>query len=248
MLQRFRGLAAAFAAALTVVFCVAPEAEAAGEATDRPSFEVLRGRMGLHVRRGATGAPPVVLLHGICGEPQSSCSAFAPLSPWSGGDLVCARADLACPAGGAMWSGGASALTRIEEAIAEASESGARFDPHGPRALVGFSQGAYVALRAARHAPGRYRNVLLIGAFVTPSRADLEAAGIDRLGLAAGDHDGAARTMRETAQRLAAEGYPARFVSLGKVGHTYVPDEPQKLAAALAWTTAPAKGDATPAQ
>jgi predicted esterase len=153
------------------------------------------------------------------------------------GELVCARADIACPAGGAMWSSGPRALSRIEAAVESAAESSeGRLDPNAPRVLVGFSQGAYVALRAVRRAPGRYPSVLLIGAFVKPTRKELEAAGVVRLTLAAGDLDGSAATMRASAARLRREGFDARFVSLGRVGHTYVGDAPEKLAGALAWT------------
>lgn len=230
MRQEFRGLAAA---SLVVGLCLFSGSSDAGE-QEAARLDALRGRIGLHVRRGDARKTPIVLLHGICGEPKNSCAAFA---PFAGSDLVCARGDMECPAGGAMWSGGAGAIGRIDRAIAEASDSGVRFDPSAPRVLVGFSQGAYVALRAARAAPGKYPRVMLIGAFVSPSRADLEAAGITRLALAAGDLDGASRTMRETTQKLVAEGFDARFVSLGRVGHTYVPDDAQKLATAVDWTT-----------
>ncbi len=229
-------------AAATALFCLTlgGGADAGGKedalrATRGAQLRPLPARLGLQLARHGESPPPVsasatkmVLLHGICGEPSNSCAVFAPLTS---GSLVCARADLECPAGGAMWSGGRGALERIERAMENAEGDGA-----GPRMLIGFSQGAYVALRAAKASPQRFVSLLLIGAFVAPTRAELETAGVVRLGLAAGDHDAAAATMRETAKTLQAAGYAATFTSLGRVGHSYVGDDPQKLARAVRWT------------
>ncbi len=228
MSKLFRcGLAALGWFALSVALVFSGSANAAEEAP-----RTLSDKVGLVVSSEGVGAPPMVLLHGICGEPVNGCSVFAGLGR---GDLVCARADLACPSGGAMWSGGGGALRRIEDAVTRAASEG-RFGLEAPRALIGFSQGAYVALRAARAKPGRYPSMLLIGAFVRPTRAELSAMGVRRLVLAAGDFDGAARTMRQTASDLEREGFDARFVSLGRVAHTYVADDREKLARAVEWT------------
>ncbi len=204
-------------------------------AAGQPPPSPLPHRLGLHVRGETTSpGPPVVLLHGICGEPRNSCAVFSELGA---GELVCARADLSCPNGGAMWSGGSNALRRIEAAVTSAaSESAGRIDPTAPRLLVGFSQGAYVAVRAARGAPGVYPSLLLVGAFVKPTRAELESAGITRVAFAAGELDAAATTMRESAARLRAEGFDATYFSLGHVGHTYVAENPRQLADAVAWS------------
>ena len=223
---------------LGVVFgatCLTSAGAAIGE-----GMTPLPSRVGLTVR-GALAVPaapepaPIVLLHGICGEPRNSCAVLGEIAR---GDVVCARADMACPAGGSMWSGGGAAIARIEAAVEDAARVSGRFDPSGPRVMVGFSQGAYVAMRAMRTQPGRYPAALLIGAFVKPTRRELESLGLKRLALVAGDYDGAAPTMRASAAQLAAEGFDARYFSLGKVPHTYVGDDPQKLRDALTWTEA----------
>lgn len=233
-------LGRALRGAVAFSICLTSAASATGE-----GMTPLPGRTGLTVR-GALAVPaapepaPIVLLHGICGEPRNSCAVLGEIAR---GDVVCARADLACPAGGAMWSGGAGAIARIEAAVDDAARaSGGRIDPRGPRVLVGFSQGAYVALRAMQARPGRYPAAVLIGAFVKKSRRELESLGLKRLALVAGDYDGAAPTMRATARDLRAEGFDARYFSLGKVPHTYVGDDPQKLADALAFAEAAVDG------
>ncbi len=54
-------------------------------------------------------------------------------------------------------------------------------------------------------------------------RASLERLGVRRVVLAAGRYDATRRALEATARRLVAEGFAARFVDLGAVGHTYVP-------------------------
>jgi pimeloyl-ACP methyl ester carboxylesterase len=176
----------------------------------------------------------VVYLHGIHGLPQNGC-------PWlaSGaselGWLVCPAANTQLPNGTFSW-GGTVAAQREVVARAEraAQESGA--DPDAANVLVGFSQGAYVALDLVHARLGRVRGLVLIGADVAPSRAMLEAAGVSRIVLAAGDLDGASAPMKRATARLVREGMDARFVSLGAIGHSYETTEKEALRDAIVWS------------
>ena len=176
----------------------------------------------------------VVYLHGIHGLPQNGC-------PWlrSGaselGWLVCPAANTQLSNGTFSW-GGTVAAQREVVARAEraAQESGA--DPDAANVLVGFSQGAYVALDLVHAHLGRVRGLVLIGADVAPSRAMLEAAGVSRIVLAAGDLDGASAPMKRAAARLVREGMDARFVSLGPIGHSYETTEKEALRDAIVWS------------
>jgi len=184
--------------------------------------------------------PPIVLLHGRCGHVQNACSEFRDAAhPF--GWLVCPSANARCPGGGASWSGDTrEKQAMVDAAIAEvADRAKGEIDPAAPGLLIGFSQGAYVGLDLALHHPGKYRALLLIGAEVAPPAAALRAAGIRRVVLAAGAYDAARPAMDESATKLARDGYPARFVSLGAVGHTYVPEKASVLDEAVAWLEAP---------
>jgi len=186
----------------------------------------------------AAPRPAVVYLNGRCGVTTNGCPHFREgAEPF--GWLVCPPANVACPGGGASWGGAPSERRAlVDAAVADVARAfPGEVDANAPTVLVGFSQGAWIALDLARLAPSRYRGLLLIGADVEPRPADLKTAGVARVVLAAGAYDGAAAPMAKKAKALAAAGVDARFVSLGTVGHTYVADAEHagEITAALAW-------------
>ena len=175
----------------------------------------------------------VVYLHGIHGLPENGC-------PWlrAGaselGWLVCPAANERLSNDTFSWSGSVSDQ-RAVVARAERAAQAQGADPASPGVIVAFSQGAYVALDLVRAHLGSYRGLVLIGAEVEPSADVLTAAGVDRIVLAAGDLDGAAAPMRRAAQRLRDSGKSARFVSLGRIGHSYETTDREALRDAIAW-------------
>jgi predicted esterase len=182
--------------------------------------------------------PAVVYLNGRCGVTTNGCPHFREgAEPF--GWLVCPPANVACPGGGASWGGAPSERRAlVEGAVADVARAyPGEVDASARTVLVGFSQGAWIALDLARQTPSRYAGLLLIGADVEPRPEDLRAAGVARVALAAGAYDGAAAPMAKKARALAAAGVDARFVSLGTVGHTYVADaeHARALTEALTW-------------
>lgn len=174
----------------------------------------------------------VVYLHGVHGRAENGC-------PWlrAGaselGWLVCPEANVP-EAPGFSWAGSASDKRAIV-ARAERAAQAQGAAPGAPSVLVGFSQGAYVAVELLQASLGRYRGVVLLAAEVEPRAADLAQAGVTRVALGAGDLDPSSRVLARAAERLRAEGIEARYVSLGRVGHTYVAEEPAVLSRAIAW-------------
>ncbi|TAK29344.1 MAG: hypothetical protein EPO40_10640 [Myxococcaceae bacterium] len=165
--------------------------------------------------------PIAVYLHGLCGGPEAGCRYFRRVvgeRAW----LLCPSAPRAC-GGGATWQGPMrdrlGAVERVVAAAARRSPGGV--DRARPGVLIGFSQGAYEAWRQVRATPGRWRGAAFIGAYLHLRRAQLEAAGVRRLVLAAGRRDITRATLAANAESLRAEGFPVRFVDLGAVGHTY---------------------------
>jgi hypothetical protein len=53
--------------------------------------------------------------------------------------------------------------------------------------------------------------------------------------LGAGDKDGARDAMKALAARTDAAGLPARFISLGPVGHAFPADMDARMCDAIAW-------------
>jgi len=175
----------------------------------------------------------VVYLHGIHGRPENGC-------PWLRegaseiGWLVCPAANSPLPNGTFSWGGSlANQHAVVARAERAAQVNGATAE--GGNVIVGFSQGAYLALDLVRARLGSYRGLVLIAADVEPSRAMLTAAGVDRIVLAAGDLDGSSAPLKRAAAGLAREGMDVRFVSLGAIGHTYATTETASLRDAIVW-------------
>ncbi|MBX3126545.1 MAG: hypothetical protein KF718_07495 [Polyangiaceae bacterium] len=201
-------------------------------------FVELAGAPGalLHPPRVAIeNAPLVVFLHGMCANPHWECPVFraAAAEAW----LLCPKGPTACAGDGAMWTGTTRGLLSQLERATDALDSS---DPPDleRRAIVGYSLGATAALRVALASPGRFRRMMIVGANVVPNPSQLRSAGIDRIALVAGEHDGAARGLRRGAGSLAAAGVDARFFSLGAVGHFFDASTEARLEESLSWLTA----------
>jgi predicted esterase len=182
--------------------------------------------------------PLVLMLHGMCGEPRSVCE------HWSEGGrhgswLVCPRGNVPCGED-FDWRGDGEEKARHLDAAAASVRArfGALVAPAGDDVLIGFSRGAFVARDVAYARPGRYRGLILIGAALSPDPERLRAAGIARVVLASGDHDGARPTMIQATAKLIRAGVDARFVSTGPIYHQLPANLDEILAPAIAWIRA----------
>jgi len=187
-------------------------------------------------RPGAEAARPVtVLLHGMCGHPQSACGPFVDVST-SRGWLVCPRGEDVC-GGGTRWRlRGPDDAKLVEASVhAVASEHEGEVDLAAPRVLVGFSLGGIAAVQIAQGSSGTYAGLVVIASQVHPDAAMLRKAGVKRVVLAAGDLDMTSAPLQQDAQALAAQGMPTRFVSLGKFGHGYPADMQERMREPMTW-------------
>ncbi len=185
---------------------------------------------------GAEAARPVtVLLHGMCGHPQSACGPFVDVST-SRGWLVCPRGEDAC-GGGTRWRlRGPDDAKLVEASVsAVASEHAGEVDVAAPRVLVGFSLGGIAAVQIAQASKGTYAGLVVIASQVHPDAAALRKAGVKRVVLAAGDLDMTSAPLQQDARALASQGMPTRFVSLGKFGHGYPADMQERMREPMTW-------------
>lgn len=190
----------------------------------------------LAARAPAAPYPVVLMLHGMCSDPALTCDF------WS--DAGREGSWLVCPAGNSRcgdyddWKGTAeekaTSLDQALEAVDRAFGAGAVTHAEGD-VLIGFSRGAFVARDVAYARPGRFRGLVLLGASMMPDAARLEASGIRRVVMGAGDHDGARPMMQRAARALDAAGIPARYVSLGRIPHALPDDLGDILRRELAW-------------
>jgi predicted esterase len=180
--------------------------------------------------------PVTIFLHGMCDVPENECSPIRP-SVTRTGFLVCPRANGSCGNGGAMWRGSPEAKRKLVDASlsALAAEYAGAAEIERDVTLVGFSQGAHLALDMVSREKGPWSSLILIGASLEPSARALRKAGIRRAILAAGDYDGARPAMQRAVERLVADGFDARYESLGPVGHQFARDMDAWMKDALAW-------------
>jgi predicted esterase len=221
---------------------VAEQPPARRHAPESPAWEdaeAFAGKAFVYPPQGADGTTPprpvTVMLHGMCGHPQSACAPFVDVST-SRGWLVCPRAEDAC-GGGTRWrlhgpddgqlvEGSVRALVRSHEGEVDAS---------APRVIVGFSLGGIAAVQIAQGTTGRYAGLVVVASLVHPDAAALKKAGVKRVVLAAGDLDMTSAPLQEDARTLQAQGVPTRFVSLGKFGHGYPADMEERMREPMTW-------------
>jgi predicted esterase len=178
--------------------------------------------------------PMVVMLHGMCSQALPTCEFWSPAGR-EGSWLVCPTGNSTC-GGEPDWKGtGKEKALSIDASVAAVdAEFGAHID-HAGDVLIGFSRGAFVARDVIYERPGRYTGAILVGASLSPDPARFKAAGIRRVLLAAGDYDGARPAMQRAAAALTAGGVPARYQSLGRIGHQLPDDFEAKMREALRW-------------
>ncbi len=183
----------------------------------------------------AEARPVTVMLHGMCGHPQSACAPFVDVSTTRGW-LVCPRGEDPC-GGGTRWRlRGPDDGQLVEASVrATAREHTGQVDPSAPRVLVGFSLGGIAAVQIAQGSAGVYEGLVVIASQVHPDAGLLEKAGVRRVVLAAGDLDMTSAPLQEDARRLSAHGMPTRFVSLGHFGHGYPADMEARMHEPREW-------------
>jgi pimeloyl-ACP methyl ester carboxylesterase len=179
--------------------------------------------------------PAIVFLHGMWSSPEDACPSFETAATRFG-FLVCPRGNAAL-GDGKMWSGSyADAVRTIHPAIdAAGGLAPGKLDRAGGGTLLGFSNGAYFAAEVAMKEPGRWTGLVLLSMKLDLDARALQAAGVRRVVLAAGDADAARAPMQSLAQRLNTPAVEVRFMSLGAIGHGFPPDMDQRMCEAIAW-------------
>ncbi len=120
------------------------------------------------------------------------------------------------------WTKSAAGMSAdLEKAIAAVGKVfGDRFDRTGA-VLMGFSRGAYAAVKIAAAHPGRWPYLILIEAKIRTSAAALRAAKVKAVALVGGERSGQLSTMRRTAAQLQKQRFAAKLWVMPKAGHHY---------------------------
>lgn len=185
------------------------------------------------VHRAGERPRSVVYLHGIHGRAANGCPWFR-AGASEVGWLVCPEANVRNTNGTASWGGDLSAQNDVvTRALRAAEANGASPEPG---VAIGFSQGGYVTLDLVLTGRARFRGLVLMAApGPHPSARELRSAGVERVAFASGALDAAHDALVDDAKRLQREGFDARFFDLGRVGHTYIAEDPSVLREAIVW-------------
>ena len=233
---------AATVATTTMAASVGEQAADRSRVPEAPAWveaESSAGKAFVYPPRGIEGAgaprPVTVMLHGMCGHPQSACAPFVDVST-SRGWLVCPRGEDACGSG-TRWRLHGPDDGELVEASVRAVVRGhdGEVDASAPRVIVGFSLGGIAAVQIAQGTVGKYAGLVVVASQVHPDATALKKAGVTRVVLAAGDFDMTSAPLQQDARSLAAQGVLTRFVSLGKFGHGYPPDMEERMREPMAW-------------
>jgi len=223
------------AAVCLLIFASSARAEDASPAPASIDLRETEAAPGVVIfpARGTGPLSMTIVLHGMCGDAARTCGHFAGAVTESA-HLICPRASARCAAGGASFPEQGveelveSAVMRAKSVLGEVDES------HG-RTLIGYSLGAFRALRIAQGAGGRYPRVMLIGAKITTDQLKLEQNGVERLLLGAGNWDMMHDHMQREATRVRRAGFATRFLDLGPMGHGLTSNFDGYLPQALSW-------------
>ena len=188
--------------------------------------------------QGAKDAPLVVFLHATCMQPVDVCDF------WNEGGreasfLVCPAGPSRC-AGEPDWAGTPKVKASALDAALNVVDAtfGPWIDRQRGDVLMGYSRGAFAARDILYEGTSRFRGLILLSASLSPEPAKLKAAGIRRAVMATGEMDGSRTTMLRAVDKLNAAGIPARFVSLGRIGHWLPQNLEGILREAIAWVEA----------
>lgn len=183
-------------------------------------------------------APLVVFLHATCMDPRPVCDLVGN-SGRNGTFLVCPSGPSTC-FGAPDWHGtGEEKSAFLTSGLDKVEQRLGKYVAHDDT-LIGWSRGAFAArdilyADVAAGAAPRFTSLVLIAADVTPDPVKLRKAGIRKVFFTAGDQDGSRGTMKRAADKLNAAGIPARFASLGPIGHWLPDDFDARLAPGIAW-------------
>lgn len=189
-------------------------------------------------RDARPSAPLVVFLHATCMDPRPACDLVGS-SARQGTFLVCPSGNDTC-FGAPDWHGPAAVKSAfLSRALDQVEQRWGKYIAHDDT-LIGWSRGAFAArdilyADVESGAAPRFTSLVLIAADVTPDPVRLAKAGIRRVLFTAGDQDGARTTMQRAAAKLTAAGIPARYISLGPIGHWLPEDFDQRLSPGIAW-------------
>lgn len=191
---------------------------------------------------GRLGLKPVIMyLHGRGGDPARDCQRWAPIARQFGW--------LVCPSGKGYhnsgrtwnnsWAAGYSAVTGALRTLRD--KYGRRVQLRG-NTLVGFSEGAFVAMNVGVRAPQTFNRLLILGASdgylgaLGPSLIAQSRASLRRVYLLTGERDSVVHETRRAGEWFREGRVPLRVVTPASLAHEVALERERGLyRGALSW-------------
>lgn len=226
--------------------------DVAQAAEKKPAFgvpgvlQLKSGGRAHYYRSRAVGQQPVlVYLHGRGGNPQNDCHKWANVATRFGW-LVCPEGPNDLGGGKRSWGNDAGAGRRVSLAAIEAirEKYGRKAQLYG-NVLIGFSEGAFVAMQVGLAEPKAFNRWLILGANDrywfgdAQKKLDKVKRRLHRVYLWTGEGDGVAPNTKKVAGILRGAGVPVRVRFRHGVGHKIPANEMlTNYYRALIWLTA----------
>jgi predicted esterase len=210
-----------------VILALLPRAALAKSAalTDPLRIEVPNAPDAFYYKPHARGAQPVIMyLHGRGGNPEEDCRKWARVGARFGW-VVCPSGSGTSESGGRAWTNGTIDAEREIDATIEAL----RDKYHGKvqrrgNVLIGFSEGAWIAMNVGLHDQRTWSKWLILGASdaywgdVTEA-LDKDKRRVRRVYLLTGENDGVAQNTVKVGETLKNAKVPVKVKLVPGMGH-----------------------------
>jgi predicted esterase len=216
-----------FALIATAIFALFPRASWAKTASlaDPLRIEVPGAPDAFYYKPRAKGAKPVIMyLHGRGGNPAEDCRKWARVGTQFGW-VVCPSGTGTSESGGRSWANGTLDAQRVIDATIEAlrEKYKSKVQRRG-NVLVGFSEGAWVAMNVGLKDQRTWSRWLILGAsdayWGDVSEAlDKEKRKVQRVYLLTGENDGVAQNTVRVGETLKKVKVPVRVKLVPGMGH-----------------------------
>lgn len=246
-----RILVAIVAAALAVLL---PQAALAKGATVGAPLriEVPGAPDAYYYKPQGRGAKPIIMyLHGRGGNPAEDCRKWARVGTQFGW-VVCPSGPSQSESGGRAWTNGPLDAQRIIDATIQALKDkyGSKVQRRG-NVLVGFSEGAWVAMNVGLKDQRTWNRWLILGASDSywgdvSEALDKDKRKVQRVYLLTGENDGVAQQTVRVGETLKKVRVPVKVKLVPGMGHEVPSDRMvSTYRRPLAWlvSDAPTKGD-----
>jgi predicted esterase len=189
-------------------------------------IEIEGGADSYYYKPRSRGRAPVLMyLHGRGGNPADDCRKWAQVGRRFGW-VVCPSGPGQSETGGRTWSNGAADAERIIDATIDAL----RDKYHGKvqrrgNVLIGFSEGAFVAMNVGLHDQRTWNKWLILGASDAYWGAPVEEAfdpekrKVRRVYLLTGENDGVAENTMRVGETLKKNHVPVKVRLVPGMGH-----------------------------